>query len=362
MDLKHKCFLLLCLSFYLVNAQVGIGTTTPESSSILDISSTDKGLLIPRMTEAQRNAIVSPVSGLMLYQTNNTPGFYYYNGSEWESVSGAADGDNLGDHTATQNFDMNNYAITAASTISLRPTSATTFSLNRFDTGITSQDQFWVMANGSIVFGILGDGRINARGDILMVNGAEVDKIELSEMMGITGENLGAFTGTTLADDLSVKEALQVLETAVEGLTPPSSIAQEKSPELSITPKFTVSNATALTSEQQNIKFEDIEFDSTSSYSKEEQMYVIPESGTYFFQFEVDLPNLKLNTSPDTLKVEIQKNGNAIATSPIYNNSARITLFKSFKAGDKINPNIQVGNTSLSLTSSTITFSGFKVN
>ncbi|MDA9290018.1 fibronectin type III domain-containing protein [Polaribacter sp.] len=52
-------------------AQVGIGTTTPDASSALDITSTTKGLLIPRMTTAQRNLISSPVTGLMIHNTDN---------------------------------------------------------------------------------------------------------------------------------------------------------------------------------------------------------------------------------------------------------------------------------------------------
>src|SRR5262249_27714730 len=65
----------------------GIGITTPDASSLLEIRSTSKGLLIPRMTQTQRNAIVSPSTGLMIYQTNSTPGFYYYDGSKWTAVS-----------------------------------------------------------------------------------------------------------------------------------------------------------------------------------------------------------------------------------------------------------------------------------
>ena len=68
-------------------AQVGVGTTTPDASSALDITSTTKGLLIPRMTETQRDAISSPATGLMIYQTDGTVGFYYYNGSSWVEVA-----------------------------------------------------------------------------------------------------------------------------------------------------------------------------------------------------------------------------------------------------------------------------------
>ena len=68
-------------------AQVGVGTTTPDASSALDITSTTAGLLIPRMTETQRDAISSPATGLMIYQTDGTVGFYYYNGSSWSEVA-----------------------------------------------------------------------------------------------------------------------------------------------------------------------------------------------------------------------------------------------------------------------------------
>jgi len=65
-------------------AQVGVGTATPDASAALDITSTTKGLLIPRMTETQRDAISPAATGLMIYQTDGTAGFYYYNGSSWE--------------------------------------------------------------------------------------------------------------------------------------------------------------------------------------------------------------------------------------------------------------------------------------
>jgi len=57
---------------------VGIGTATPNASAQLDVSSTSKGLLAPRMTQAQRNAILSPAPGLLVYQTDLVAGYYYY--------------------------------------------------------------------------------------------------------------------------------------------------------------------------------------------------------------------------------------------------------------------------------------------
>src|SRR5258705_13848670 len=69
------------------SGSAGIGTTTPNASSALEIKSTTQGLLISRMTKAQRDAIVTPATGLMIYQTNNTPGFYYYSGTAWTAVT-----------------------------------------------------------------------------------------------------------------------------------------------------------------------------------------------------------------------------------------------------------------------------------
>jgi hypothetical protein len=64
-------------------AKVGIGTTNPHASAALEIESTTKGFLPPRMTTTERDAISSPGTGLMIYQTDGATGFYYYNGSSW---------------------------------------------------------------------------------------------------------------------------------------------------------------------------------------------------------------------------------------------------------------------------------------
>ncbi|MCG8330897.1 MAG: hypothetical protein MI974_24610 [Chitinophagales bacterium] len=74
------------LSFFQINAQnVGINEdgSAPDASAMLDIKSETKGILIPRMLEAQRTAIPAPATGLMVYQTNNDAGFYYFDGASW---------------------------------------------------------------------------------------------------------------------------------------------------------------------------------------------------------------------------------------------------------------------------------------
>lgn len=69
-------------------AQVGVGTTTPDASSALDITSTTAGLLIPRMTNAQRQAISNPAAGLQVFVTDFDGGsFMFYDGTEWGTLS-----------------------------------------------------------------------------------------------------------------------------------------------------------------------------------------------------------------------------------------------------------------------------------
>ncbi len=102
--------LLISFFFFSVQfAQVGIGTNNPSSSAILDLTSTSKGFLPPRMSESEKNAISSPVAGLMIYQVNNSPGLYYYTGSAWTGPLSVSDlsGYLKADGTVTATGDLN---------------------------------------------------------------------------------------------------------------------------------------------------------------------------------------------------------------------------------------------------------------
>ena len=95
--------LFACLITHNLNllSQVAINTTgaNPDPSAMLDVSATDKGMLIPRLSTAQRNAITTPATGLMVYD-NDTNSFWFFDGTVWtELISGTssmlsdADGD-----------------------------------------------------------------------------------------------------------------------------------------------------------------------------------------------------------------------------------------------------------------------------
>jgi hypothetical protein len=89
--MKKRYFKLIAVAVALMfsglcfSQSVGVNNSgaAADSTAMLDVSSTTKGLLIPRMTAQQRTAIVTPATGLLIYQTNGDAGFYYYNGSNW---------------------------------------------------------------------------------------------------------------------------------------------------------------------------------------------------------------------------------------------------------------------------------------
>jgi len=98
--MKHKItWMLLALLLGTVSAQaqnnVGIGTTTPDASAILDLTSTEQGMLTPRMTTAQRTAIAAPANGLLVFDI--TVGCFFYwdaPNTTWQNLCAASTGSN----------------------------------------------------------------------------------------------------------------------------------------------------------------------------------------------------------------------------------------------------------------------------
>lgn len=84
--MKKIAQLVLIFICQLTFSQVGIGTTTPDPSSILDIKSTNSGILIPRLTGAQRIAITAPTESLMVFDTDAKL-YYYYTNSAWNPMN-----------------------------------------------------------------------------------------------------------------------------------------------------------------------------------------------------------------------------------------------------------------------------------
>lgn len=90
----YVLLLSMMLSFPTI-AQIGIGTSTPNTSSIVDVESTTKGFLPPRLTVLERNLIGSPSEGLVVYCTNCcvTGTISFYSGTKWRNIVDCSDTD-----------------------------------------------------------------------------------------------------------------------------------------------------------------------------------------------------------------------------------------------------------------------------
>ncbi|NQY30160.1 MAG: tail fiber domain-containing protein [Flavobacteriaceae bacterium] len=93
--MKNHLLKILVLLPLAVFSQVGIGTTAPNSSAILDVTATDKGVLVPRVAIADLNTaapVTAPVESLLVYNTTVATGvgFYYWDGAKWTPLAGAA--------------------------------------------------------------------------------------------------------------------------------------------------------------------------------------------------------------------------------------------------------------------------------
>jgi hypothetical protein len=139
------------LSFNLFSQGVSINAdgSNPDNSSMLDIKSTSKGILIPRMTQSERSSITSPSNGLLVYQTNGTPGFYFYDVSSWVRL--ATGTESL--YTEGTGIDITNNVITNTSpdqTVVLTPSTGinVTGTYPNFTVTNTSPDQTVALTSG----------------------------------------------------------------------------------------------------------------------------------------------------------------------------------------------------------------------
>jgi uncharacterized protein (TIGR02145 family) len=98
--MKIICKLFILMGFILAIpglgafSQTSINTdgSSPDPSAMLDVKSTNKGMLIPRMTAVQRTGISAATNGLLVFQTDAATGFYYHNGTAWTYL-GTGEGD-----------------------------------------------------------------------------------------------------------------------------------------------------------------------------------------------------------------------------------------------------------------------------
>ncbi len=102
-----QTLIIFCTAFFVCffgNGQVGIGLPTASNvhpTAQLEVASTSKGFLPPRMTQTQRAGIANPSPGLMVYQTDGGIGYWYFNGTEWQKLMVPTDSNALPAGTST---------------------------------------------------------------------------------------------------------------------------------------------------------------------------------------------------------------------------------------------------------------------
>lgn len=130
---------------YAQKENVGIGTTKPDQSALLDLSSQSKGLLIPRMSLAQRGTIQNPANGLMVYQTDFLSGFYYFDGKNWNPLASATNANSVAD---ANNWGLLGNSGTSAATNFIGTTDAANLVFK-----VNNQKSGYLGSDGSTFFG-----------------------------------------------------------------------------------------------------------------------------------------------------------------------------------------------------------------
>ncbi len=184
-----------------------------DPSALLDVRSTDKGMLIPRMNMAARNAIASPATGLLIFQTDNTAGFYYNSGTPgtpaWTMIAGA------GDLQGTQNGVLIGQGVGTPGTYSAASTAANQV----LATPVSGGAPTWVDANTTLTTSdATGTGPVvvtNGAGQMVGTGNATIDvQGTIGGVMYGLGSGVSAtFTGASTG-------ANQVLSTPTMGGAP----------------------------------------------------------------------------------------------------------------------------------------------
>ncbi len=224
-----KFFLVSFLAFFAFEsqAQIGIGTSTPDASAKVEISSTSKGFLLPRVAltgKTDVSTIASPATALVVYNTatagsspnNVTPGFYYYSGSEWvrfviptdnvSNISGTVAIANGGTGSTTKNFVDLSTDQTVAGIKSFGAISATTLNGLIIKTGGGSISSNIAIGNSNTFNG-------NLTGTSNFIYGANAG------MVNTSGSNNIAMGGNGLRYNTTGSNNIALGSTAMQGNT-----------------------------------------------------------------------------------------------------------------------------------------------
>ena len=184
--MKRLFVLLLFLTLIKTSTaqNVGIGTTTPNSSAQLEIASTNKGLLLPRMSSFNRALIINPANGLLVYDTTQNRLYQYQDGS-WRFLIN----NSYWSQSTTRNFVYN-----SSDSIGI----GTTTPSQRLDVNGNIRSRDDVLADGRVIAtGLVTGGGLNTSGGLTvssngLVGGSFTANGELATNSDLTVNNIGA--------------------------------------------------------------------------------------------------------------------------------------------------------------------------
>lgn len=196
-------------------AQVGINTTTPDPSSMLDVSSTTKGMLTPRMTTAQKNAITTPANGLLVYDTDYKEFSYYDAVAGWINIKQGRTNfkrikstDVLANVLAAELLagGGTKYVMSANTLYEINGTVFFDFPIemnNAYISGLDSGDDKIVRTTGNIFDGatggtIKGLTLVAAAGKVFNISGANTENIIFRDCIVANSSNVGSIDGLGL--------------------------------------------------------------------------------------------------------------------------------------------------------------------
>jgi hypothetical protein len=155
--MKRKIYAMLTVGLLFGSASVfaqkdnvGIGTTTPDASAVLDIQSSNKGLLIPRMSLDQRKSVNRPATGLMIYQTDEKAGFYFYNGDDWKPLTEAV-GNAKAVALDVDNWSKNGDAVSGTNFLGTTNNQPLRFKINNIAAGMISTSSVFIGNQAGLV-------------------------------------------------------------------------------------------------------------------------------------------------------------------------------------------------------------------
>jgi hypothetical protein len=167
---KNLFIMVAILSSFIAHSQVGIGTTDPDDSAMLDVLSTTSGVLLPRLTTVQRNAISSPATGLLVFNTDANS--YQYNFGtptvpNWRSFETEAYQAGYFITGANSSTGWNYYDVNFATAFAVTPTVIISY---REGTGVNNSGSYSItqfkVANTSTTGFTIGIYETSATGDI----------------------------------------------------------------------------------------------------------------------------------------------------------------------------------------------------